>query len=583
MPRTVRLLAVLLLVLAAPDVLAQDGWTQADTEAVTTNILDLRLDPSLEALTEGERIALDKLLEVGRIMQRLYEDQKHAESAAVRERLVAASDEATLYRLFRGPIGTSRANERVPFVSVGQEQAGKNVYPDGVTREELDAFLAQHPEARASILDLRSVVRRATAEHLAKDLATLRRHPGLDLLHPALRSRLNDLAANPSPDGFYAVPYAVAFADPIMEAHHLLLEASDAVRADDRDFAAYLQLRATDLLTSNYEAGDAAWVSGQFQNLNAQIGSYETYDDALFGVKAFYSASLLVRDADRSERLAAALTDIQALENSLPYERQKRVRSQIPVGVYNVIADFGQARGTNTATILPNDADHARKYGRTILLRYNIMTEPQLFEGAHARFCAAVAEDHCDELTLDGNFQRTLWHEVGHYLGVDQTQDGRSLGDALQQYSDLFEEMKSDLASLFVARQLHASGYYSDEALRSVYASGILRVLQTRPPRRDQPYQTMQLMQWNYFLDQGLVALTPDGRLRIDYDRYHEVAEGLLRDVLAIQSAGDVDAAAAFVDRWTTWEEAVHGPIAEKLRNAPGGGYRLVRYAALGE
>ena len=28
---------------------------------------------------------------------------------------------------------------------------------------------------------------------------------------------------------------------------------------------------------------------------------------------------------------------------------------------------------------------------------------------------------------MAGNFQRTLWHEIGHYLGVDRTDDGRTL------------------------------------------------------------------------------------------------------------------------------------------------------------
>ena len=38
----------------------------------------------------------------------------------------------------------------------------------------------------------------------------------------------------------------------------------------------------------DYESGDAAWVTGHFKNLNAQIGSYETYDDELYGVKTFF-------------------------------------------------------------------------------------------------------------------------------------------------------------------------------------------------------------------------------------------------------------------------------------------------------
>jgi hypothetical protein len=347
--------------------------------------------------------------------------------------------------------------------------------------------------------------------------------------------------------------------------------------------AAYLRLRSDDLLTSNYEAGDAAWVSGQFANVNAQIGSYETYDDALYGVKAFYSLSLLARDRARSDELAAALTDIQAIENSLPYSRPKTVRSQIPVGVYNVVADFGQARGTNTATILPNDADHARKYGRTILLRYNIMTAPELFEAARSRFCAAVAESHCSELSMAGNFERTLWHEIGHYLGVDRTDDGRALDDALASVSNLYEEMKADLVSLFSADRLHREGHYTDRELRELQAGGILRVLQAGPPRRDQPYQTMQLMQWNWYLDRGLLTLE-NGRLRIHYDRYPDAVESLLREVLAIQAAGDPARAEAFIDEWAAWEPAVHGVVADAIRGAAGGGrIWLVRYGALDE
>ena len=511
MLRRASLLALLLL--AAP-ALAQD-WTDADTEAVTGDLLTITFDPDLSALTEGERTAVEHLLAAGQILQDLYEDQVHPDAAAVRAALDPDSPEALLYRVFKGPVGTTADNRRVAFASGARAPSPERaMYPEGVTADEVEAFLAEHPEARDGILGLRTVVHRATPEAVAADLQAFRDVPGLSLFHPETLFHLTELAEGHDPGSLYAVPYAVAYADRLMPVRQRLLAAADAVEGDDADFAAYLRLRATDLLTGNYEGGDAAWVAGQFQHLNAQIGSYETYDDALFGVKAFYGASLLARDEERSDALAAALTDIQALENSLPYERHKSVRSQIPVGVYNVIADFGQARGTNTATILPNEADHARKYGRTILLRYNVLTDPELYQGAKARFCAAVADAHCDDLTLDGNFQRTLWHEVGHYLGVDKTDDGRALGPALQRSADLLEEMKSDLVSLFIAEQLHDSGYYDDAALRSVYASGVLRVLQSARPRREQAYQTMQLMQWNYFLENGLLAFDPaTGRL----------------------------------------------------------------------
>lgn len=573
--------ALLLLVSLLPAAVgAQAQWTDADTRRVVENTKELTLSPDLSALSDAEHQVVENLLEAGRVFQELYEDQLHPDAAWARENIVEGTPEALLYRLFESPVGTNGRNQRAAFMPVRPEMPGKNVYPLAMTRAELDAYLSAHADARISLLAPRTVVRRATAENLDKDLAALATHPGLAGLHADLPGRLQALRASPSTDVLYAVPYGVAYADRLQRVAQLLRESADVIQDEDHDFAAYLRLRSLDLQSSNYEGGDAAWVSGRFNNLNAQIGSYETYDDALYGVKAFYSLSLLVRDRERSAALAEALTDIQSVEDALPYNRTKRVRSRIPVGIYNVVADFGQARGLNTATILPNDADHARKYGRTILLRYNIMTQPELFDGARNRFCAAVAERFCDDLTMDGNFQRTLWHEIGHYLGVDYTEDGRTLDEALASYSNLYEEMKADLVALFTAEKLHDDGFYSDDELRAVYAAGILRVLRTVEPRRDQPYQTMQLMQWNWYLEHALLTEN-DGRLSIDYERYHDAVESMLREVLAIQSAGDVRRAEAFVDRWTRWSPNLHGVIAQAMANAPGGGYRLVRYEAL--
>ena len=362
----------------------------------------------------------------------------------------------------------------------------------------------------------------------------------------------------------------------------MLNEAADALQKDDEEFAKYLRNRARDLLSDDYESGDAAWVTGHFKNLNAQIGSYETYDDELYGVKTFFAFSLLATRQQETTALRQAMKGLQALEDSLPYDHHKRIREDIPVGVYDVVADFGQARGGNTATILPNESYLARRYGRTILLRANIMREPNIFEGTSRAFAAAVGEDQAKELTSDGNFYRTLWHEVGHYLGVDRTKDDRDLDQALLDDASALEEMKADLVSLFVAEALHKQGYYTDGQLRSVYAGGILRVLQNVKPRRDQPYQTMQLMQWNFFLENGLLSFE-NGALRIHYDKYHGVVGQLLKKVLEVQYAGDKTGADQFIDRYTTWKDELHGVIAKNMREQSRYRFRLFKYAALGE
>jgi hypothetical protein len=567
-------------------------WPDEKSRALLEKTGEVRLAPDTSHLTGGERRALAKLIEVGKIFQSVYEQQRHgsaAESyaalAALDKRLgspQSTRDLLDIYRLFQGPVATTLENKREPFLPVELTAPGAAMY-GGATKEEVEAFLAAHPDKRDSILDSRTAVRRATAVNLRGDLGKLRQYPVLDALHPGLRQELE--ATRPDAKGFYAVPYSVAWADEMVRSHALLNEAADAVKADDREFAGYLRNRARDLLSDDYESGDAAWVTGRFKNLNAQIGSYETYDDSLYGVKTFYSFNILSNRREETDRLRAAMKGLQALQETLPFKFERHVREEISVGAYDVVADFAQSRGGNTATILPNEAYLGRRYGRTIMLRANIMRAPELFQtGSVSTWEAAVDSRHKAELTSDGSFYRTLWHEVGHYLGVDVTKDGRDLDAALQDDADLLEEMKADLVSLYVAEPLRKQGYYTDAELRSVYASGVLRVLQNVKPRRDQPYQTMQLMQWNYFLEHGLLTFDRETKLlRIDYDKYRAVVGDLLERVLRVQYAGDKAAADRFIDEYAKWDESLHGAVAANIRQHQRYRFRLFKYAALGE
>ncbi|MGD8573924.1 MAG: NUDIX hydrolase, partial [Gammaproteobacteria bacterium] len=543
---------------AAP--LPQGYWTAEQADAILSRTAVVRLDPDLSALAPAQRAAVSELIEAGRIIHRLYLGSVHHQAlnaldtlrtmAGQKSYATPAEQLLKLYQLFKGPVATTPDNRRVPFMPVDAPVPGRNVYPWGVTRDRMDTFLAAHPQARDEILAPRTVVRATDRANLAADLATLDRHPTLATLHPGLEEHLKDLLQTPADQAFYAVPYSVAYADAFFRIADHLHKAADAIQASDPDFADYLRERAFSLISDDYEGGDAAWVTGAFGDLNAQIGSFETYDDKLYGVKTFLSLSVLRKDRVRSARLADAVAGIQAIENSLPVDRHKKVRTDIPVGVYDVIADFGQARSANTASILPNDSSHARKYGRTILLRYNIMTHPAIFTEARKEWAAAVAPDFVDDLTMNGNVHRTLWHEIGHYLGVATDHRGRPLDVALEQYSNLIEELKADLVSLYSGPELERSGYYDDASLRALYAAGIRRTLQRVRPRPTQPYQTMQLMQMNYFLDHGLLSFdSTTGKLSIDYSRYHAVVGAMLKEVLAIQSAGDPARAADFVKR----------------------------------
>ncbi|HET9713299.1 MAG TPA: hypothetical protein VFP64_15500, partial [Pyrinomonadaceae bacterium] len=288
-------------------------WPVEKSQPIIDKTQTIRLSPDISKLTDGERKAVAKLIEVGQIFQKLYEEQRHPEALSSFQALVqldkrtgstpATQNLLTLYRLFQGPIATTLENKREPFLPVEPLEPGKNVYPWGIRKIEID-------EKRADLLDLRTVVRSASAKNIQEDIAKLNKYPALQTLHPKLLGQLKGL----QPGAYvYSVPYSLAYADDLMKAYGLLNEAADALEKDDEEFARYLRNRARDLLSNDYESGDASWVTGRFKNLNAQIGSYETYDDELFGVKTFFAFCLLQSRQQETAALRQAMKGLQAL------------------------------------------------------------------------------------------------------------------------------------------------------------------------------------------------------------------------------------------------------------------------------
>ncbi|HET6463030.1 MAG TPA: NUDIX hydrolase, partial [Candidatus Krumholzibacteria bacterium] len=554
----------------------------AESQPVIDKTLMAHLAPDISKLTPRERATVGKLLEAGQIFEDLYEEQRYPGALAARTQLYALDQRLgspaetrnliVLYYMNRGPMARMLDNQRRPFLPVGTPPKGGSMYPADATKDELDAYMTAHPESRDAILGERTVVRRADKKSLQKDIATLKSRTLLDGLHPGLRASLEEKLKHPDEHAFYAVPYPVAFPDQLLSCYKLLMEAGDEIAAEDAQFATYLRSRARDLITNDYDSGDAAWVTGRYQTLNAQIGSYENYDDELYGAKTYFALSVLMLDRERSEALRAATAQLQMLEDTLPYEEgkpHKRVRSDIPVGLYDVLADFGQARSANTASILPNNAEPVRRYGRTILLRRNIMESPDLFAASHAAYAAAVEDRFVPSFTSKGNSDRTLWHEIGHYLGVDRTRDGRDLDIALEQASSIYEEMKSDLVSLYLGPELRKIGYYTDADMHPLYASGVRRTLNKSQPDRSQVYQTMELMQFNYFMAQGVITFdAKSARLAVHEDKFPAAVTAMLRDVLEIQAEGDVKKAEAYITKWTDWKPELHERLAEAMRSS---------------
>ena len=88
-------------------------WPLEKSQPIIDKTQTIRLAPDLAQLSAGERQAVARLLEVGKIFQSIYEDQRHKQALSSDHDLIqldrrsgsaATQNLLTLYRLFQGPI-----------------------------------------------------------------------------------------------------------------------------------------------------------------------------------------------------------------------------------------------------------------------------------------------------------------------------------------------------------------------------------------------------------------------------------------------------------------------------------------------
>src|ERR1700752_3037967 len=103
-------------------------WSLDKSQTIIEKTQTITLAPDISKLSDGERKAVAKLIEVGQIFQKLYETQRHPEALSSYRALVELDKRTgskpetqnllTLYRLHQGPIATTLENKREPFIPV---------------------------------------------------------------------------------------------------------------------------------------------------------------------------------------------------------------------------------------------------------------------------------------------------------------------------------------------------------------------------------------------------------------------------------------------------------------------------------
>ena len=136
-------------------------------------------------------------------------------------------------------------NDNKPFVGEQPMPPGRGVYPEGITREDLEKYVATHPEQKDELYSSYSVIRR-------------------------------------NGDRLEAIPYHTAYRQFLIPAAKALREAADL--SEDKAFAEFLRLRADAFLSDDYYKSDLAWVDLQNPKFDVILAPYETYLDGVLGV-----------------------------------------------------------------------------------------------------------------------------------------------------------------------------------------------------------------------------------------------------------------------------------------------------------
>lgn len=471
------------------------------------------LTADLSGLSAAERRMLPLLIEAAQHMDAIF----WKEAWGDRESLLAEIADPAMARYAETNYGPwDRLDGNAPFVAgVGPKPLGARFYPDDMTKEEFETYVAAHPAEREALESLYTLVERGIT------------------------------------GGLVAVPYSQAFAAETEAAAKLLEQAADL--AEEPGLERYLRLRAKALLSDEFRASDMAWLDMRDNGLDVVIGPIETYEDQLFGRKAAHEGYVLIKDKAWSQRLTRYAQFLPELQQGLPVPAQYKAEepgTDTDLNAYDVVYYAGDCNaGSKTIAInLPNDEQVQLEKGSRRL---------QLKNAMRAKFDAIllpiagelIAEDLQQHITFDAFFGNTMFHEVAHGLGIKRTlTTGGTVREALKEHSSTLEEGKADILGLSMVTQLFAKGEIPEGTLKDNYVTFLAGIFRSVRFGASSAHGRANMIRFNFFESMGAFERDPaSGRYSVDMDKMQAAVEALSRAILIVQGDGDYDGAAAMV------------------------------------
>ncbi|HEU5232192.1 MAG TPA: hypothetical protein VFU50_04980 [Terriglobales bacterium] len=484
------------------------------------------LEVDVNALSDGDKKALAKLIEASRVINDIFLTQlwsgNHAELAKLEKDSSPLGRERLHYFwINKSPWSDLDAHSAFLPGVPPKKLPGANFYPADMSKEQFETWVKTLPQSqREQAEGFFTVIRRDTQHKLT------------------------------------IVPYSTEYRSNLQKAADLLKQA--AALTDNETLKKFLTTRAEAFLSNDYYQSDLAWMDLDAP-LDITIGPYETYNDELFGYKAAYEAYVNIRDEEESAKLAAFSEHLQEIENNLPIDaryRNPKLGAASPIRVVNQVFSAGDgSHGVQTAAYnLPNDDRVIQQKGSKRVMLKNV--QQAKFRTILTPIAAEVlAPADRQYLDFDSFFTHILAHELTHGLGPHQiTVNGRSTNprQELKELYSAVEEAKADVTGLFALQFLMDHGSptvpHGEDAERKLYTTFLASSFRTLRFGLKEAHARGMAVQFNYLLDKGGFKANPDGTFSVDFSKIKQSVSDLDHDLLTIEAVGDYSGAKQMLD-----------------------------------
>ncbi|HJR82376.1 MAG TPA: hypothetical protein VJ775_00470, partial [Sphingomicrobium sp.] len=424
---------------------AQSEGSETDGLAKLATI-EMKVDTSY--LSAEERQVVNLLNQAALLMSEIYKRQATPDYDKLRAEVAAKDDPKLLEKFdaFFGPWDPIEDNK--PFFGNQPKPAGAGFYPADLTKEELDEYIAAHPDQKDALTNPYTVVQRQG-------------------------------------DRLLAVPYSQAYKRWLEPAARLLEQAAGVTT--NPSLKKFLTLRAKAFRTDDYFESELAWMDLKDTPIEVAIGPYEVYTDNLYGRKTAFEAFVTLKDPKESQALDVYKSHLREMEANLPVEEKyKNFKRgfESPIAVADQVHGGGDnVPGVQTVAFnLPNDERVREAKGAKKVILRNVL-------GAkYERILKPMADlvlvpGQAGQVTQRHMFLETLFHELSHSLGPGSiTVDGRqtTVDQELKEIAGGFEEAKADVMGAYNVFHMMDEGVIPNAEraqMRATYVAGLFRAM----------------------------------------------------------------------------------------------------------